>query len=380
MAGIPIVQLFWGGRAFGRIDSVVDRESGQRTLRTPVRSADICAQLDCATLACASPDASGTVPAEDEGHPVVEDVTILKAMEPALAHVRALQATPLGVVLDWPLARTGNPESPLGNLFADALREEGAADIALNNNSLGGLRADPANGPITFGQLYDTFPFDNRLVRVRVTADVLVRGIANALRRGRPGAFGISGARVSVSCADGGVDVHLFRPNGQPIDATESLVVVGMDSLLGGQMFAPVIPPGTLHVGADSANRAGSGRRLAAWPGRVARRTLSRRTPAQARARFRCPRLPGSLTPAHLSVLVSSLRIFIIRIDCKHRRVRGWRSHGTQIAVAAANRSTGAFNSDSHPVIGACTRACRGRRWRPRTTAGASRDRAALVA
>ena len=73
---------------------------------------------------------------------MVEDVGILQAMVPALARVRQLQSTPLDVVLDATLARTGDPESPLGNMFADALREEGNADIALNNNSLGGLRAD----------------------------------------------------------------------------------------------------------------------------------------------------------------------------------------------------------------------------------------------
>jgi 5'-nucleotidase len=173
-------------------------------------------------------------------------------MEPALARVRHLQDTLLGVVLDTTLARTGDSESPLGNLYADALREEGEADIALNNNSIGGLRADLPRGPVTFGQLYDTFPFDNRLVRVNLPASVLERGIANALRRGRRGSFGISGARVRVSCGDAGVQVQLFRPSGQPIGPTESLVVVGMDSLLGGQLFAPVIPPGTLRVPHDA--------------------------------------------------------------------------------------------------------------------------------
>ena len=93
----------------------------------------------------------------------------------------------------------------------------GDADVALNNNSLGGLRADLPDGPVTFGQLYDTFPFDNRLVRVNLNAGALEQGIANALRRGRPGAFGISGARVRVSCSADGLQVQLFRPSGQPI-------------------------------------------------------------------------------------------------------------------------------------------------------------------
>ena len=51
-------------------------------------------------------------------------------------------------------------------------------------------------GPVTFGRLYDTFPFDNRLVRLTLSVEALERGIANTLRRGRRGAFGISGVRV----------------------------------------------------------------------------------------------------------------------------------------------------------------------------------------
>ena len=62
----------------------------------------------------------------------------------------------------------------------------------------------------------------------------------------------ISGARVRVSCRADGLQVQLFRPDGQPIPAETPLVVVGMDSLLGGQMFAPVLAPGTLQVATDA--------------------------------------------------------------------------------------------------------------------------------
>ena len=240
---------YWGGRAFGRIDLVVERATGRVTAATPFAPRDICAMQDPVTLACALPEAGTSLPvAEYEGRPVVEDRTILNAMGPALARVRELQSTPLGLALDTPLARIGDHESPLGNLFADALREQEDADVALNNNSLGGLRADLPAGPVTFGRLYDTFPFDNRLVRLHLNAGALEQGIANALRRGRLGAFGISGARVRVSCSADGPHVDLFRPSGTPIGASESLVVVGMDSLLGGQLFAAVVPPGTVRI------------------------------------------------------------------------------------------------------------------------------------
>jgi 5'-nucleotidase len=247
VAGIPIVQSYWGGRAFGRIDLTVDRATRRVIAARAYPPREICA-FEEATGACAADDARAAAPAMYEGQPVHEDRRVLAAMEPAMARVRALQATPLGVVLDRPLARTGDPESPLGNLFADALREATHADIALNNNSLGGLRADLPGGLLTFGRLYDTFPFDNRLVRVNVPGGVLEQGIANALRLGRRGAFGISGARVRVTCEAGGLQVDLQRPTGHPIDPAESLVVVGMDSLLGGRMFAPLLAAGATAV------------------------------------------------------------------------------------------------------------------------------------
>jgi 5'-nucleotidase len=251
--GIPVVQSYSTGRWFGRIDLTVESATGRIVASHPYPPREICAVQDPRTLSCADPAAGGRLPrAEYEARPVLEDRAVLRAMEPALARVRELQATPLNVVLDSTLSRTGDPESPLGNMFADALREEGNADVALNNNSLGGLRADLPTGPLTFGQLYDTFPFDNRLARANISGGALEQGIANALRRGRRGAFGISGARVRVSCSEDGVRVQLFRPSGQPIGATESLVVVAMDSLLGGQMFAPAIPPGSVHVPPDA--------------------------------------------------------------------------------------------------------------------------------
>ena len=250
--GIPIVQSYWGGRSFGRIDLTIDRATARVISSRPYAPRDICATEAPLTPGCVSPEEKSAVRSTYEGRPVVEDARILDAMKPALARVRQLQSTPLNVVLDATLARTGDPESPLGNMFADALREEGRADIALNNNSLGGLRADLPAGAITFGQLYDTFPFDNRLARISIAAGSLEQGIANALRRGRRGAFGISGAQVRVSCGPDGLQVRLFRASGKPIGSTESLVVVGMDSLLGGQMFAPAVAPGTIRLAPDA--------------------------------------------------------------------------------------------------------------------------------
>ena len=80
-----------------------------------------------------------------------------------------LRAEPLGVTVAAPIARIGTPESPLGNLFADAVRASTpGADVAIGYGAgRGGIRADLPAGPLTFGAVYDAFPFDNRVMRAR---------------------------------------------------------------------------------------------------------------------------------------------------------------------------------------------------------------------
>ena len=177
------------------------------------------------------------------------DPAVVAAMAPALERVRALQATRLGVVLDAPIPRLGDADSPLGNLFADAQREGSGADVAINNNVRGGLRADLAEGELTFGRLYDAFPFDNRLVTVTLTGAELATVVADELRRNRPGALAISGARVRASCsASGALEIDLQRSSGAPIGADERLTVAAMDSLVAGAVFASVRPAGGFAV------------------------------------------------------------------------------------------------------------------------------------
>ena len=53
---------------------------------------------------------------------VVPDPGVVLAMQPALDRVHQLQATDLGVSLPAPIVRGGDAGSPLGNLFADAMR------------------------------------------------------------------------------------------------------------------------------------------------------------------------------------------------------------------------------------------------------------------
>ena len=61
------------------------------------------------------------------------------------------------------------------------------ADVSVNNNGFAGLRADLPPGRLTFGRLYDVFPFDNRLVRLSLTGAQLERVFSEEVRRDRSG-------------------------------------------------------------------------------------------------------------------------------------------------------------------------------------------------
>ena len=148
--------------------------------------------------------AASAVPAQYEGRPIRPDPAVVEAMAPALRRVRDLQATTLGVSVEAPIRRAGDPGSPLGNLFADALREAlPGADVAVVNNATRGLRADLPDGPMTFGRLYDVFPFDNRLSRITLAGADLNRWLAEEIRQGRRRALGISGVRVRAELFGG---------------------------------------------------------------------------------------------------------------------------------------------------------------------------------
>jgi 5'-nucleotidase len=247
--GVAIIQGYSHGRAFGRVDVTIDRSTGRVVQHQLFPPHEVCARQDPATLAC---DGSDLPQARYEGRGVAPSSAVAAAMAPALARVRSLQAQPLGVVLDSPISRTGDLESALGNLFADALRAETGADIALNNNLRGGLRADLPAGPLTFGSFYDVFPFDNRLLTVRVTGAALKQSLIDEVQRGRRGALGLSGVHARVGCKEGRVDVELRRPTGEPIRPDEELTVAALDTLVQRGALAAAVNSTAVDVPADA--------------------------------------------------------------------------------------------------------------------------------
>ncbi|MGI9542704.1 MAG: bifunctional metallophosphatase/5'-nucleotidase, partial [Cyclobacteriaceae bacterium] len=91
------------------------------------------------------------------------------------------------------LNRQYNSESDLGNLFADILCKETGKSIGLMPS--GALRKDLPSGSITREELLDAFPFNDRVVTLRITGYTLLKILEQSLSLER-GLLQVSGLRV----------------------------------------------------------------------------------------------------------------------------------------------------------------------------------------
>ena len=159
-----------------------------------------------ASRGCSPSRRSQIVPAEYEGKARRRDDPADRPGDGAGAPARSCApghtARRLARRADSPSRHLG---SPLGNLFADGAPRRGAGrgrggDQQRRRAACG--RISPT-GPVTFGRLYDVFPFDNRVARITLSGAELGRWVAGEIRQGRRGSLGISGVEVRTTLSGG---------------------------------------------------------------------------------------------------------------------------------------------------------------------------------
>jgi 2',3'-cyclic-nucleotide 2'-phosphodiesterase/3'-nucleotidase/5'-nucleotidase len=177
--GIPIVEAQSSGRSIGVVDFV--RVGARREVRIQL-----------------------VTPYADQVRP---DVALTDALGRQQQAVRNITERTVGR-LKFPLRREGD-EYGLGRIIADAQRSAGRADAAIMNN--GGIRADLPAGPITWGNVYQVQPFQNRLQRLTVKGSVLQEALENCVAG--------DGGRLP-DCHIAGVEVwyDARKPAGKRID------------------------------------------------------------------------------------------------------------------------------------------------------------------
>lgn len=237
--GVAVVQAFHQGRAFGRVDIVLDRRTGQ------VRDIGIHAPrfvCDGQTLRyVGSFDPSACTPAPYEGRAVHFDAALSAAIRSDIVTAQVLRVRPLGVTLPAQLPHRPREESPAGHLVVDLMRlARPDVDVAVYN--AGGVRGDVPAGAITYGHIYDLIPFESRLATTDTTAGAMARLLAASLaRRIIPL---ISGVRGEASCVNGTLEVSLFRreerlaPDTPLTVLTTEYLAAGGDSIFQGAPLA----------------------------------------------------------------------------------------------------------------------------------------------
>lgn len=224
--GVPIIESYANGRAFGRVDLQIDASGKVAGARIhPPR--DLCPpgpdNAPVPTERCA--------PGDYEGKAVARDAELDRLVSAAWERTRARREEKLTVTATAPIRREYERESALGNWFTDLmLAANPRAQLAMTNG--GGLRSDVPAGEITYGQLFEAMPFDNRFVFLSLTGQQLrqlvTRQVASA---GAHTSWG--GLRIVASCQGGGLALEL-RIAGKPVDPLARYTLVTSDFLASG--------------------------------------------------------------------------------------------------------------------------------------------------
>jgi 5'-nucleotidase len=167
------VDVVVSGHAHAFTNTLLPTASGKPILVTQAFSSstaygDIELGIDPATGDVISKTASIVTTWGDEGPGLTPDPDVAALVKAAEDKVAPLVNQVVGTAA-VALTRAESPagESNLGNLIADAQRAATGTPMAFMNP--GGIRADLAAGPVTWGALFAVQPFGNSLVRMDLT-------------------------------------------------------------------------------------------------------------------------------------------------------------------------------------------------------------------
>jgi 5'-nucleotidase len=239
LEGIPVIESFASGRAFGRIDLQVSPE-GKVTVVHIDKPHPLCAPDQDGNPFDKNynpPPIAACAPGDYEGKPVVPDPRVQHLVDATMTRGGERRKEKLGVTLTHPVTRAFMVESPEGDWFADLmLVTHPEAQVSLTNG--GGLAAELPAGELTYGQLYEAIPFDNRFAIIDITGADLRRLVTTNLQRGG-GILSWGGLTARARCKAGTLDVQI-RVAGKPLDdgaryklATSDYLATGGSGVMG---------------------------------------------------------------------------------------------------------------------------------------------------
>lgn len=205
---IPVIQSGGGGKMIHAIHLELDPVTkkvlvDQTTIEGPI---PLCSEVNAKNLDCkvvnsesgsleATPGQGDWIIPSVNGVPVTKDLAMEKLLKPVFEKTSKIKNR-LIAEADRPIARDPQQESALGNLVADTLVEATGADFSIINAF--GIRANIDQGPITYEEVFNTLPFDNRIGVAQVTGKQLILLLRIAVS-GANGIFPTSGLEINIT-------------------------------------------------------------------------------------------------------------------------------------------------------------------------------------
>ncbi|HEY1550709.1 MAG TPA: 5'-nucleotidase C-terminal domain-containing protein [Kofleriaceae bacterium] len=223
--GVAVIESMSSGRAFGRVDvHLTDGAIDKVTIHPPELMCPLDAEHNAVPVAECHPGPY-------EGRPIEPVAALQKIADEAIARAGARRAEPLGVTLATPMTKAYKTESAEGDWLTELmLAAEPRAQVALTNG--GGLRADIAAGPLTYGELFSAMPFDNRFALVTLRGSQLRELVVHNLE-GDGGIFSWAGLTARARCKADKLDVAI-EVGGKPLVDALPYVVATSDFLASG--------------------------------------------------------------------------------------------------------------------------------------------------
>jgi 2',3'-cyclic-nucleotide 2'-phosphodiesterase (5'-nucleotidase family) len=248
--GIAITSSYSRTDAFGRVDYVINRADRSVISRKIFPPQKICGYVDNTNGDCvaASKVSGASQVAHYNGSVVLPDVDVTRIAEVAAQRASELKSEPLGVYLETPITREGRSNSALGHLFTDVVLDAVGGDVVIHNVT-GGIRADLPQGDLTYGDVYEMFPFDNVIVHLDLSGAQLREVLGRQVLRPNMRA-GISGIRVFANCNDDKLELTMTRADGTEIRDEDMLVITTNNFLAtgGDDIFTTIIPEDGFRV------------------------------------------------------------------------------------------------------------------------------------
>ncbi len=228
--GIPIIESFARGQAFGRIDLTLNTKTKEVTLSHVYRPQSICKRHGGSDDRTEGTNDNATcITTPYEGADVAPDPAVAAIVSDALARASKKRNEELNVSAPEELKAGYGNESPLGNLLADLIRDTTpGADLGVMNG--GGIRSHLPSGKLLYGQLYEIMPFDNRLVTLRLPARAVKQMVLRSLKSTK-GIVSISTFEAIAKCDGSKLEVELRARAGETIKDDAMLTIVTSDYL-----------------------------------------------------------------------------------------------------------------------------------------------------